>query len=50
MGRRRKVCSGCAVEGLTETGTEIVRCLDCVQGNSATGWTLDGMNHEMMCG
>ncbi|KAJ5370105.1 uncharacterized protein N7496_006197 [Penicillium cataractarum] len=50
MGRRRKVCSGCAVEGLTEAGTEIVRCLDCVQGHSAPAWTIDGMNHEMMRG
>jgi hypothetical protein len=50
MGLRRKVCSSCAVEGLTEAGTEIVRCLDCVQGNSASGWTLDEMNHEMMRG
>lgn len=29
--RRRKVCSWCAVEGLTETGQEVVRCLDCVR-------------------
>ncbi|KAF3387400.1 hypothetical protein F1880_001436 [Penicillium rolfsii] len=50
LGRRRKVCSSCAVEGLSETGMEIVRCLDCVHGNSASGWTLDEMNHEMMRG
>lgn len=52
---RRKICSSCAVEGMTETGTETVRCLDCVRGHSApwpTGalaapWTLE-MNHESM--
>ncbi|KAE8377541.1 hypothetical protein BDV26DRAFT_263467 [Aspergillus bertholletiae] len=27
----RKICSCCAVEGLTETGIEVVRCLDCVR-------------------
>ncbi|KAJ5689804.1 hypothetical protein N7462_004196 [Penicillium macrosclerotiorum] len=56
--RRRNICSGCAVEGITETGAEIVRCLDCVQGhptpwsNSSTpsGWTLDAMNHDIMGG
>ncbi|KAL1965301.1 hypothetical protein VTN77DRAFT_5903 [Rasamsonia byssochlamydoides] len=30
--RQRKICSCCAVEGLTETGDEIVWCLDCVRG------------------
>jgi hypothetical protein len=30
--RQRKICSCCAVEGLTETGEEIVWCLDCVRG------------------
>ncbi|KAK2759024.1 hypothetical protein FQN54_003123 [Arachnomyces sp. PD_36] len=34
--RRRKVCSGCAVEGLTETGREVVRCFDCVRSGSAS--------------
>lgn len=29
---QRKVCSWCAVEGVTETGIEVVRCLDCVRG------------------
>jgi hypothetical protein len=29
---RRKICSGCAVEEVTDTGAEIVRCLDCVRG------------------
>ena len=28
---RRKICSCCAVEGLTEAGTEVVHCLDCVR-------------------
>ncbi|KAJ5901373.1 hypothetical protein N7504_007367 [Penicillium tannophilum] len=44
--------------GITETGTEIVQCLDCVRGHSATwpagsvapGWTLDAMNHDRMIG
>ncbi|KAJ5772786.1 hypothetical protein N7457_007682 [Penicillium paradoxum] len=48
---RRKICSSCAVEDVTETGAEIVRCLDCVRGaNSAwtaaaipSGWALDDM-------
>ena len=26
----RKICSCCAVEGVTETGIEVIRCLDCV--------------------
>ncbi|KAJ5162482.1 hypothetical protein N7492_007874 [Penicillium capsulatum] len=50
---RRKICSSCAVEGITETGTETVRCLDCVRGHAASWpgplaspWTLDGMHHE----
>ncbi|KAJ5660741.1 uncharacterized protein N7484_000113 [Penicillium longicatenatum] len=55
---RRKICSSCAVEGITETGTEIVQCLDCVRGHSANwpagsmapGWTLDAMNHDRMIG
>ncbi|KAJ5768788.1 hypothetical protein N7520_003347 [Penicillium odoratum] len=54
---RRKICSSCAVEGITETGTEIVQCLDCVRGHStwptgamAPGWTLDAMNHDHMVG
>ncbi|PLB48574.1 hypothetical protein P170DRAFT_411517 [Aspergillus steynii IBT 23096] len=28
----RKICSRCAVENVTETGREVVRCLDCVRG------------------
>lgn len=48
---RRKICSGCAVEGVTETGAEIVRCLDCVRGADSSwtataipsGWALDDM-------
>lgn len=31
MGKRRKVCSWCAVEGLTDGGMEVVHCLDCVR-------------------
>ncbi|OQD68744.1 hypothetical protein PENDEC_c031G04353 [Penicillium decumbens] len=46
---RRKICSSCAVEGITETGMEIVKCLDCVRGHAAP-WTLDGRNHEGMGG
>ncbi|KAJ5129173.1 uncharacterized protein N7515_005212 [Penicillium bovifimosum] len=48
---RRKICSSCAVEDVTQTGTEIVRCLDCARGASSawtataipSGWTLDDM-------
>ncbi|KAL2797501.1 hypothetical protein BJX66DRAFT_94016 [Aspergillus keveii] len=29
--RPRRVCSCCAVEGITETGIEVVRCLACVK-------------------
>jgi hypothetical protein len=29
--QQRKICSCCAVEGLTDTGEEIVWCLDCVR-------------------
>lgn len=29
----RKICSCCAVEGVTETGVEVVRCLDCVRAH-----------------
>lgn len=31
VGKRRKVCSWCAVEGLTHGGVEVVHCLDCVR-------------------
>lgn len=31
FGQPRKICSCCAVEGVTETGIEVVRCLDCVR-------------------
>ncbi|KAJ5951476.1 uncharacterized protein N7479_009889 [Penicillium vulpinum] len=54
---RRKICSGCAVEEVTETGAEIVRCLDCVHGAGSwaaasipSGWALDDMRHEDMTG
>lgn len=30
-GGQRKVCSLCAIEGLTDTGQEIVWCVDCVR-------------------
>ena len=30
--RARKVCSACAVEGVTEAGMEVARCLECVRG------------------
>lgn len=36
-GRPRKVCSLCAIEGLTDTGQEIVWCVDCVR--------RQGVNH-----
>lgn len=53
----RKICSRCAVEGVTDTGVEVVRCLDCVQGlpaawptrSVAYGWA-DSMNVDSMCG
>jgi hypothetical protein len=35
--RQRKVCSLCAIEGLTDTGQEIVWCVDCVR--------REGVNH-----
>jgi hypothetical protein len=39
---RRKICSSCAVEGISE-GVEIVRCLDCVRSAPAwEEWALDG--------
>lgn len=55
---RRKVCSSCAVEGVTESGVEIVRCLNCVGGHSASWpvgsvaseWSLNEMSHENMSG
>ncbi|KAJ5691656.1 hypothetical protein N7488_012391 [Penicillium malachiteum] len=52
---RRKICSSCAVEGITETGLETVRCLDCVGSHAwsesrTPGWTLDTMNHDHMAG
>lgn len=54
---RRKICSSCAVEDVTETGAEIVRCLDCVQGHATwsapslpSAWTLNDMRHEDMMG
>lgn len=33
----RKICSSCAVEGVTDMGMEVVRCLDCVRGH-LTQW------------
>ncbi|KAJ5915279.1 hypothetical protein N7454_011033 [Penicillium verhagenii] len=58
QGSRRKICSSCAVEGVTDIGTEIVQCLDCVRDVSAAwpgssvgaGWTLDPMNLDQMIG
>lgn len=29
----RKICSRCAVENVTESGIEVVRCLDCLRGH-----------------
>ncbi|KAJ5248632.1 hypothetical protein N7468_000083 [Penicillium chermesinum] len=53
---RRKICSRCAVEGLSENGTEIVRCMDCVRGHTTpwppghitSQWALDGPNRDYM--
>jgi hypothetical protein len=36
----RKICSCCAVEGVTETGIEVVRCLDCVKDHPSHWQTL----------
>ncbi|KAJ5909195.1 hypothetical protein N7495_001877 [Penicillium taxi] len=55
---QRKICSSCAVEGITETGTETVRCLDCVRGNCTvwppesitSRWSLNHTDHDQMCG
>ncbi|EKV11580.1 cytochrome c1 heme precursor protein [Penicillium digitatum] len=54
---RRKICSSCAVEEITETGAEIVRCVDCVRGTGSwasaaipSDWALDDMRHEDMTG
>lgn len=33
---RRKVCAWCAVEGMTDSGMEIVRCMDCVRGMTSS--------------
>ncbi|KAI9370970.1 hypothetical protein BJX61DRAFT_56253 [Aspergillus egyptiacus] len=30
-GRTKKICSSCAVEGITETGMNVIRCLACVR-------------------
>jgi hypothetical protein len=39
------MCSGCAVEDVTESGAEIVRCLDCVRGwEIPNDWALDDMH------
>lgn len=53
----RKICSRCAVEGVTDTGVEVVRCLDCVQGLEAAWSTravaydrADRMNLDGACG
>ncbi|OJJ65950.1 hypothetical protein ASPBRDRAFT_164326 [Aspergillus brasiliensis CBS 101740] len=30
--RARKVCSACAIEGIADSGKEVIRCLECVRG------------------
>ena len=56
---RRKICSRCAVEGISDSGVEIVRCMDCVQGHATapwppghvtSQWALDETNHDYMHG
>ncbi|CAG8216713.1 unnamed protein product [Penicillium salamii] len=42
---KRKICSSCAVEDITQNGAEIVRCLDCVRGWHSQ-WTLDDMHQD----
>ncbi|KAJ5329034.1 hypothetical protein N7452_009424 [Penicillium brevicompactum] len=42
---KRKICSACAVEDITQTGAEIVRCLDCVRGWDPQ-WALDSMHQD----
>ena len=52
----RKICSSCAVEGVSEFGTDTVRCLDCVRSHATTWptgpvtteWTVHGTVHENM--
>ena len=39
----RKICSCCAVEGVTETGLEVVRCLECVRAHMPQ---LQGMSGQ----
>lgn len=57
IARCRNICSSCAIESVTETGVEIVRCLECVRSHSgppwpgvSVDWALDGMRHESMSG
>lgn len=42
---KRKICSRCAVEGITDTGVEVVRCLDCARGFSAA-WSAGSMAYD----
>ncbi|KAJ5112060.1 hypothetical protein N7532_000105 [Penicillium argentinense] len=49
---RRKICSRCAVESVTETGLEIVRCLDCMRNPqpSVNPWKETWDGDVRMCG
>ena len=38
----RKICSCCAVEGVTETGLEVVRCLECVRAHMPQFQSMSG--------
>ncbi|CAG7932040.1 unnamed protein product [Penicillium olsonii] len=42
---KRKICSSCAVEDITQTGADIVRCLDCVREWDSQ-WALDDMHQD----
>ncbi|KAE8332353.1 hypothetical protein BDV39DRAFT_166959 [Aspergillus sergii] len=43
----RKICSCCAVEGVTEAGIEAVRCLDCVRDN-LSHWQVHPLAHKRL--
>ncbi|KAJ5808956.1 hypothetical protein N7474_010225 [Penicillium riverlandense] len=44
---QRKICSSCAVEGLTEAGVETVRCLECVR-QAPWSQNLNWVQHASM--
>ncbi|PLB36726.1 uncharacterized protein BDW47DRAFT_107995 [Aspergillus candidus] len=44
--RPRTICSCCAVEGVTETGMEVVKCLECVQNHIIRSSQTNGREKE----